>query len=104
MRIIEEAQVNLGLSYAHSDLLRTILHDVAGMQLPEDCEEPRALFCSQYVARCFRRAGLPLHPQSDIETFPSEIALSPVLRFVGTIVPDLSPTEMRALLDRSRAC
>lgn len=102
LRIIEEAQVNLGLSYAHTDLLRTILHDVAGMQLPEDCEEPRALFCSQYVARCFRLAGLPLHPQSDIETFPSEIALSPVLRFVGTIVPDMSPAEMRALLDRSR--
>lgn len=103
LRIIEEAQVNLGLSYAHSDLLRSILHDVAGMQLPEDCEEPRALFCSQYVARCFRRAALPLHPQSDIETFPSEIALSPVLHFVGTIVADMNPNEMRALLDRSRA-
>lgn len=103
LRIIEEAQVNLGLSYAHSDLLRTILNDVAGMELPQDCEEPRALFCSQYVARCFRRADLPLHPQSDIETFPSEIALSPVLKFVGTIVPDLNPAEMRALLDRSRA-
>lgn len=103
LRIIEEAQVNLGLSYAHTDLLRSILNDVAGMELPEDCEEPRALFCSQYVARCFRRAGLPLHPQSDIETFPSEIALSPVLHFVGTIVPDLNPAERRALLDRSRA-
>lgn len=101
--IIEEAQVNLGLAYGKTALLRTILHDVVGLKLPADCEHPEALFCSQYVARCFRRAGLPLQPQSDIATFPSEIALSPILRFIGTIVPNMSAAEARALLDRSRA-
>ena len=102
-RIIEEAQVNLGLAYGKTALLRTILHDVVGLKLPVDCEHPEALFCSQYVARCFRRAGLPLQPQSDIATFPSEIALSPILRFIGTIVPNMSAAEARAILDRSRA-
>lgn len=101
--IIEEAQVNLGLAYGKTALLRTILHDVVGLRLPDDCEHPEALFCSQYVARCFRRAGLPLQPQSDIATFPSEIALSPILRFIGTIVPNMSEAEARAILDRSRA-
>ena len=101
--IIEEAQVNLGLAYGKTALLRTILHDVVGLKLPDDCEHPEALFCSQYVARCFRRAGIPLQPQSDIATFPSEIALSPILRFVGTIVPNMSEAEARAILDRSRA-
>lgn len=101
MKIIEEAQRNLGLPYAGDDLVRAALNEVAGLDLPPDCERPEALFCSQYVARCFRVGGLPLHPQRDIATVPSEVALSPVLEFVGTIVPDLDAHAARESVDKA---
>ncbi len=98
--ILEEAKTNLGLAYGTVDVLRTILHDIAGMDLPEDCENPHALFCSQYVARCFRRAGLPLTEEPDMAVFPSEIASSPVLTYMGTLVCDLGEDRARHLLER----
>src|SRR5690349_18763909 len=49
MSILEEAKVNLGLPYGTTDVLRSIMHEVAGTGLPDNLETPRALFCSQYV-------------------------------------------------------
>lgn len=100
MRVLDEAKANLGLPYATTGVFRTILHEVAHVDLPDDCDNPHALFCSQYVARCFRIAGLPLKDEADMAIFPSEIASSPVLMYMGTIVPDLSEDEARWRPDR----
>ena len=58
--LLTEARADLGLTYATSELLRVAAHELFGSKLPADCDNPHALFCSQYVARCFRKAGLPL--------------------------------------------
>lgn len=93
--ILDEAKANLGLAYGTTDVFRTILHEVANVSLPPDCESPHALFCSQYVARCFRVAGLPLRDEQDMAIFPSEVAASPVLQYMGTIVPDITEEDAR---------
>jgi hypothetical protein len=86
--LLAEARADLGLTYATSDLLRVAAHNLFGVSLPEDSDNPHALFCSQYVERCFRKAGVSLCKDSDVGTSPSEIADSNVLKFMGTIVHD----------------
>jgi hypothetical protein len=86
--LLAEARADLGLTYATSDLLRVAAHNIFGVSLPEDSDNPHALFCSQYVERCFRKAGVALCKDSDVGTSPSEIAESDVLKFMGTIVHD----------------
>lgn len=87
-RLMAEARADLGLTYATSELLRVAAHSLFGSELPEDCDNPHALFCSQYVERCFRGAGLPLSKDSDVGTSPSAIAASGVLELQGTIQHD----------------
>lgn len=99
--ILDEAKVDLGLAYSTSELLKSALHSLVGLDLPPDCETPHALFCSQYVARCFRVGGLPLiEGMTDIETTPGHISKSPILEYSGTLIADLSPEEARATVDR----
>jgi uncharacterized tellurite resistance protein B-like protein len=98
--IVIEAQAHLGLPFAKVTLLRTMLNEVVGLDLPDDCETPDAFFCCQYVARAFRVGGLPLQPHADMAMLPSEIAMSPVLRFMGALVPDLDAATARRGLDR----
>jgi hypothetical protein len=86
--LLAEARADLGLTYATSDLLRVAANEILGVRLPDDCDNPHALFCSQYVARCFRRAGLALCQDTDVGTSPSEIASSDVLELQGTIMHD----------------
>jgi hypothetical protein len=86
--LLAEARADLGLTYATSELLRVAAHNVFGAQLPADCDNPHALFCSQYVERCFRKAGLSLTSTSDVGASPSDIAASGVLELQGTIVHD----------------
>jgi hypothetical protein len=86
--LLAEARADLGLTYATSDLLRVAAHNLFGARLPDDSDNPHALFCSQYVERCFRRAGVVLCKDSDVGTSPSEIASSDVLKFIGTILHD----------------
>jgi hypothetical protein len=69
-------------------LLRVAAHGLFGIRLPGDCDNPHALFCSQYVARCFRVAGLALCQESDVGTSPSEIAASGLLEFRGALIHD----------------
>jgi hypothetical protein len=88
--LLAEARADLGLTYATSDLLRVAAHMIMGVGLPADCDNPHALFCSQYVERCFRKAGVALSKDSDVGTSPSEIAASPILELQGTIVHDPS--------------
>ncbi len=86
--LLKEARADLGLTYATSELLRVAAHTLFGAKLPNDCDNPHALFCSQYVERCFRRAGTALCADSDVGTSPSEIAASRVLQFQGVIAHD----------------
>jgi hypothetical protein len=88
--LLAEARADLGLTYATSDLLRVAAHNIFGAALPSDCDNPHALFCSQYVERCFRKAGVALCKDSDVGTSPSAIAASEVLQFMGTIMHDPS--------------
>lgn len=91
--MLEEARADLGLTYATSDLLRVAAHSLFGARLPPDCDNPHALFCSQYVERCFRKAGVALCKDSDVGTSPSAIAASELLQFQGIIAhdPDIVP-------------
>ena len=98
--LVSEAQNNIGLSYGAADMLRTVLHDVVGMRMPEDEKRPDAMFCSQYVARCFRMAGLPLSNERDSEMFPAEVCGSDVLQYAGTLIPNLQGDPLRSTLDR----
>jgi len=86
--LLAEARADLGLTYATSELLRVAAHNIFGAPLPEDAENPHALFCSQYVERCFRKAGMSLCKDSDVGTSPSEIAASTALKLMGTIQHD----------------
>jgi hypothetical protein len=86
--LLEEARADLGLTYATSELLRVAAHNLFGSNLPKDCDNPHALFCSQYVERCFRKAGTALCVDSDVGTSPSQIAESEVLELKGTIIHD----------------
>jgi hypothetical protein len=86
--LLAEARADLGLTYATSDLLRVATHNLFGARLPDDSDNPHALFCSQYVERCFRSAGVTLSKDSDVGTSPSEIASSDVLKFMGSILHD----------------
>jgi len=88
--LLAEARADLGLTYATSDLLRVAAHNLFGARLPDDIDNPHALFCSQYVERCFRKAGVTLSKDSDVGTSPSEIASSDVLKLMGTILHDPS--------------
>lgn len=98
--LVSEAQSNVGLTYGTTDMVRTVLHDVVGMRMPDDDERPSSLFCSQYVSRCFRVAGLPLSDERDSEMFPSEVAASPVLAYAGTLVADLGRDRGRSRVER----
>jgi hypothetical protein len=100
--LLSEARADLGLTYATSDLLRVAAHSLFGAGLPTDCDNPHALFCSQYVERCFRKAGVFLSADSDVGTSPSGIANSQSLIYQGmiahdpTIVPDRSSDTILA--------
>ncbi|HEX4446064.1 MAG TPA: hypothetical protein VH044_04985 [Polyangiaceae bacterium] len=91
--LLAEARADLGLTYATSDLLRVAAHSLFGAGLPSDCDNPHALFCSQYVERCFRKAGVALSTDSDVGTSPSRIANSQALVYQGMIAhdPDVVP-------------
>ncbi len=93
--LMAEARADLGLTYATSDLLRVAAHDLFGAGLPHDCDNPHALFCSQYVERCFRRGGLRLSNASDVGTSPGAIATSSALAYVATIRHDPSVVPKR---------
>jgi hypothetical protein len=77
-------------------LLRVAAHNIFSAALPPDCDDPKALFCSQYVSRCFRKAGCILGP-TDVGVSPSEIAGAVHLQYKGVILhdPDAVPARSR---------
>jgi hypothetical protein len=92
--VLTEAKSDLGLSYGFGDLLRNIWHFIAKVKLA-DPSWPRAMFCSEYVERCFREGGISLTGRPDITTFPKDIAVSPHLEYMATIPHDPRVDEAR---------
>jgi hypothetical protein len=85
--VLTEAKADLGLAYGFVDLLKNIWHGIAKIKLA-DPSYPRAMFCSEYVERCFRVAGMSLTGKPDITTFPKDIAASTHLAYMATIPHD----------------
>lgn len=85
--------------YAKLDLLRVGAHLLFHLGLPRYLRDPEALFCSQYVSRCFRTAGLDLASQSDVGTSPEHISSSRWLRYAGTIPHDPRRNPVRHVDD-----
>jgi hypothetical protein len=81
-----EAKRDLGLPYSHTSLVEEGAHVLFGTSMPDEGEFPTGFLCSQYVAHCYRKAGLPLCDKADVDTSPTDIAVSPVLELMGTIV------------------
>ncbi len=92
--VLVEAKSDLGLAYGFGDLLRNIWHWIAKVKLA-DPVYPRAMFCSEYVERCFRQGGINLTGKPDITTFPKDIAASPSLAYMATIPHATDDTAAR---------
>lgn len=97
-RLALEALSNLGVEYGATTLLSLAAHYSLGLPPKDDAEEageatPHTMVCSEYVSRCFRKAGLDLSSRSDVETDPGEIARSPHIEFVGTLQRELESVE-----------
>lgn len=88
-KLATEALVNLGIEYGTDKIFSLAAHYTIGMHVDEKDEEetPESMICSQYVSRCFRKAGVDFSSLSDVETVPGEIAGSPLVRYVGTLKP-----------------
>ncbi|HVP15354.1 MAG TPA: hypothetical protein VMS88_07405 [Terriglobales bacterium] len=92
--VLVEAKSDLGLAYGFGDLLRNIWHWIAKIKLA-DPVYPRAMFCSEYVERCFRTGGMSLTGKPDITTFPKDIAASQHLEYMATIPHVTNDTDAR---------
>jgi hypothetical protein len=89
-RTVKEVKRDLGVAYGYGPVLRDMAYrylgfKYLGMRKPEDTGEPNSMFCSQYVAHCFRAGGLPLCDHTDINTLPADIESSPYVQYVATI-------------------
>lgn len=85
----ERAQISLGLPYSTRGLFefawRLLTRSIGRRDLGEN---PKRLFCSEYVSYCYRCAGVDLWPQgADSETSPANLAASPLLEFIATLDP-----------------
>ena len=83
---LAEAKADMGLPYSHVNLIREGAHVLLGTDAPADDESPTAFVCSQYIAHCFRKAGLPLCDKDDLDTSPTDVATSSALELMGTLV------------------
>src|SRR5271166_3138712 len=83
-KLMAEARADLGLGYDKEGMLKAAEHCIFGAHISEDPNDPRALFCSAYVERCFRKAGLSLSKDADTATSPTEISASTALEYMGT--------------------
>lgn len=97
-RVVNEAKADLGLPYGFGDLLRNLKRWLTKVKL-SDPSWPRAMYCSEYVERCFRVGGIPLSDRPDIITMPKHIAASPLLEYGATIPHDPKRRDPRSLDD-----
>lgn len=89
-RTLREMKHDLGVAFGLWPVLRDIAYrywgfKYLGMKRPVDTGEPGSMFCSQYVAHCFREGGLPLCDHEDINTLPADIESSKYVEYVATI-------------------
>jgi hypothetical protein len=95
--LMAEARADLGLGYAKEGMLKAAEHFLFGAHITEDPKDPRALFCSQYVERCYRKAGLRLSKEGDNVTSPTQISASRAIEYQGTFVHDPSIIPNRSV-------
>jgi len=88
-----EALVYLGVEYGTEKLFHLASHFILGTEANDDDGNPSTMVCSQYVARCFRLAGMDLSPKSDLATVPGEIAVSPYLCYQATLQKEIATLD-----------
>jgi hypothetical protein len=86
-RLQAEAMDRLGQPFAVRDLIRVGLYNFFQRPLPTNARTDAGFFCSEYVAHCFRVAGLNLAPTrtQDLAVTPDDLANGQRLRLEGTI-------------------
>lgn len=100
-KLANEAKADLGLPYGFKDLWRNVMRWLTKVKL-SDPMTPHAMYCSEYVERCFRIGGIPLSKRPDIITMPKHIAESPLIAYQATIPHDPKLKERRSI-DEIRA-
>jgi hypothetical protein len=93
--LLYEARKDLGYRFDYAGVSRStfsrvlralgIVHRWGGYDLSQDSRRQRALYCSEYVERCFGRGGLPLSSRQENDTLPGDIAKSDKLVFQATL-------------------
>jgi hypothetical protein len=96
--VMAEAKADLGLPFGVLDLFKGLLHWGRNVTLTEPVW-PRAMFCSEYVERCFRTGGMSLTGKTDIISFPKDVAVSPLIEYMATIEHDPAHTDARSVDD-----
>ncbi|HEX9164394.1 MAG TPA: hypothetical protein VF862_00685 [Gemmatimonadales bacterium] len=81
---LAEAKADLGLPFGAVDLLKSLWARFTRKFLP-NARVAKALFCSEYVHRCFRAGGLDLTGMPDIDTMPQDIANCRYIEYVATV-------------------
>jgi hypothetical protein len=86
-RLMEEAMDLLGQKFAVRELLRVGLYNFFHRPVPRKERADGGYVCSEYVAHCFREAGLNLAPARahDLAVTPDDLAKGARLALKGTI-------------------
>jgi hypothetical protein len=82
-----EAKAELELRFSLLGLLTLGLHMVLRIPAPKQRGQPNALFCSQYVCRCYRIAGLRFVSVPDNECAPEDLEKSNHLQYAASVRP-----------------
>lgn len=86
--LVTTAVTLLGRAYSRLGLMQLMMRMASGRfrGLPDPKACPNAVFCSQYVSYCYRRAGLDLvEGTDDGSTSPADLAASPFLQRRGVL-------------------
>lgn len=94
--VIARAKAYLGIPYGYWNLVKKLCKRALRLHLHETRPEA-GMYCSQFVAEAFKSAGLPLLDREAIDTFPKDIALSPIVEYRCSIAHDPSRLPPRLL-------
>jgi len=83
--LLREAKADLGLPFGVLEFLIHLTHWWLGLTSPKRSGHPKAFFCSQYVAHCFKKANIDLTGLLDSDTMPDDIMRSGWLQRMGPI-------------------
>ena len=85
-KVVDGARIDLGLEYNWQIGLRWMIRVALDWRWGKIVHRPQALFCSQYVERCYALAGFPLTEGAAPEwTDPGEVSKSKHLENRGPI-------------------